>query len=78
MTDGIFANKIQVEGDKEINSNSENQEFNPLNTGNKEDLEENKANIVENNSVWRFVSVEFFKEYFEITTSEVIGRLIKS
>ena len=62
MTDDIFANKVHVEADKEINPNSENQEFNPLNTGNKEDLEENKANIVENNAVWRFVSVEFFKE----------------
>lgn len=45
----------------------------------KDDLEENKANIVQQPDGWqKYTTLEYYKQYFEITTEQVIERIIKA
>lgn len=74
------AERIQVGSDEDINANSGNQhnkEF--IVSEERDDLEENKANIVQSPSGWmKYLTVDYYKQYFDITTKEVIARLSRA
>jgi hypothetical protein len=73
--------KVQVGKDDDINANSGNQDRKGrgFSTKDGDDLEENTANIVESKKSWtRYFTVDYYKEYFDVSTNEVITRLRKA
>lgn len=73
--------RAQMGANDDINANSGNVNSNPARASlvNEDDLEENKANIVKQPNGWhKYLSVEYYKQYFDVTTEEVIVRVRKA
>lgn len=73
--------KVYEGYDDDINANLVEEERKATAQGFKDDndLEENKANIVQQPAGWhKYLTVDYYKQYFDVTTEEVITRLSKA
>jgi hypothetical protein len=69
------SNNLQRGSDDDINSNSGLETSKLAHAGGKDDLESNDVKIVQKPSgYWKYLTVEFYKQFFEVTTEEVILR----
>jgi len=75
------SNRAKVEVHDDINANSAIGARNdvPLVSGTPDDLEGGPANIVNKPAGWhKYFTVDYYKQYFEVSTEEVITRLVKA
>ncbi|CAI2375489.1 unnamed protein product [Moneuplotes crassus] len=75
---GKFGNRPHGDQEEDINMNQPSDSLINPNRQNMADMEANEPKIVENRSFLRYFTVEYYKEYFDVTTQEVVSRLIRS